>query len=226
MGVLLLDNDLETLKGAKRVAILGGTFDPIHNGHISVAKEILKKTDVEKVLFVPNGMPPHKDLEDVTSAEIRLEMARAAVENEENMYVSSIEVERKGYAYTVDTISQIKEIIGADVNLRFVMGADAFLYITSWKDYKRLLEICSFIAVTRPGYNKKELQSEINSMEAMVDCDVEIIEINPVDVSSSEIRELVRDSKSISSLVPKEVANCIQINNLYKSKIGNWGKTC
>lgn len=208
--------DLGSLKGIKKFAVLGGTFDPIHNGHISVAREVLNKTDVEKVLFIPTGLPPHKDLYGVTDSYIRLEMTRLGVYDEKEMVVSSIEIDRKGMTYTVDTISQLRNELGEDVEFKFITGADAMHYISSWKDYKRLLKICSFIAVTRPGYKKNDLINDINKMEHSVDCNIEFIEIKPVDISSSMVREYVKVGKNISGLVPEKVAEYIEINGLYK----------
>ena len=211
-----MDGGLYDLKGIKSFAILGGTFDPIHNGHISVAKEILKKTDVERILLIPAGIPPHKKAEEVTGAKIRLEMLSVAVENEENMVISSIEIDRKGLTYTVDTIAQLKEELGDEVNFKFVLGADALDYISSWKDYKRVLKMCSFIAVARPGYDKSALINRINNMENSMDCNIEFVSVVPVDISSSQIREWVRDGKNIDDFVPFEVAKYIKTNKLYK----------
>ena len=211
-----MDGDLCNLKGVKSFAILGGTFDPVHNGHISVAKEILKNTDVERILLIPSGVPPHKKAEEVTKAKIRMEMLNVALENEENMVISSIEIERKGLTYTVDTIAQLKEKLGEGVKFKFILGADALDYISSWKDYKRVLKMCSFIAVARPGYDKDALIKRISSMENSMDCHIEFVSVTPVDISSSQIREWVREDKNINDLVPIEVAKYIEINGLYK----------
>ena len=211
-----MDGGLYDLKGIKSFAILGGTFDPIHNGHISVAKEILKRTDVERILLIPSGTPPHKKAEEVTGAKTRLEMLSVAVENEENMVISSIEIDRKGLTYTVDTIAQLKEELGNGVRFKFVLGADALDYISSWKDYKRVLRMCSFIAVARPGYDKSALINRINNMENSMDCNIEFVSVVPVDISSSQIREWVRAGKNIDDFVPFGVAKYIKTNKLYK----------
>ncbi|MDD3570738.1 MAG: nicotinate-nucleotide adenylyltransferase [Lachnospiraceae bacterium] len=211
-----MKDDIKILKGIKKFAILGGTFDPIHFGHISVSEAVLNQTNVEKVLLIPCGKPPHKDNEDVLDGHTRLEMARLAVEGHKNMMVSSLEIDRGGTTYTVDTVSQLKDLLGDEVEFKFVTGADAIHYIKTWKDYKHLLRICSFIAVTRPGYNKNALANEIQQMEDDFKCDIEFIEIPPVDVSSSEIRKNISNGLSINGMVPHKVEEYILKNGLYK----------
>ncbi|MEA5085341.1 MAG: nicotinate-nucleotide adenylyltransferase [Lachnospiraceae bacterium] len=214
--VFVLQDDIKSLKGIKNFAILGGTFDPIHFGHISVAEAVLNQTNVEKVLLIPSGKPPHKEHEDVSDGCTRLEMARLAVEGHKNMLVSSIEIDRGGMTYTVDTVAQLKELLGDEVEFKFIMGADAIHYITTWKDYKHLLHLCSFIAVTRPGYNKNAMAKEIEKMEEHFKCDIEFIEIPPVDVSSSQIRENIGNGISINGMVPDKVEDYILKKGLYK----------
>lgn len=214
--VFVLKNDIKILKGIKKFAILGGTFDPIHFGHISVAEAVLNQTNVEKVLLIPCGNPPHKEIEGVLDGCTRLEMARLAVEGHKDMVVSSIEIDRSGTTYTVDTVAQLKDLLGDEVEFKFITGADAIHYIKTWKDYKHLLRMCSFIAVTRPGYNKNALANEIQQMEEDFKCDIEFIEIPPVDVSSSQIRENISNGLSINGMVPHKVEEYILRNGLYK----------
>ncbi len=209
-------DDLVNIKGVKKFAVLGGTFDPVHNGHISVAREILQKTDIEKVLFIPSGMPPHKDIHEVTDSKTRLEMTMLAVEGEKNMCVSSIEIERKGMTYTVDTISQLKKKLGEKSKFKFIIGADAMHYISTWKDYKKLLKICDFVVVTRPGYKKNQLVSEIEDIEKNFGCDIQFVEVEPVEISSSMVRENVKKGLSVKDMVPEKVAEFIAENKLYK----------
>lgn len=211
-----MKDDIRSLKGIKKFAILGGTFDPIHLGHISVAEAVLNKTNVEKVLFIPSGNPPHKEREGVSDSYTRLKMAKLAIEGHENMLVSSIEIDRGGITYTVDTVAQLKELLGDEVEFKFITGADAIHYITTWKDYKHLLHLCSFIAVTRPGYNKDAMAKEIEQMEAHFKCDIEFIEIPPVDISSSQIRENISNGISVKTMVPDKVEEYILKKGLYR----------
>ena len=208
--------DFESLKNIKKFAVLGGPFDPIHFGHISVAEEVLEKTDVEKIIFIPAGNPPHKSYADVTTPLDRLKMTALAIEGRKNMEISSIEIDREGTTYTVDTIIELKRMLGDNVNFKFITGADAIHYITTWKNYKKLLEICDFIAVTRPGFNKKILLEEISFMEQNFKSRVEFIEIRPVDISSSQIRQRVAEGMPINGLVPKKVEEYIINKKLYK----------
>ena len=169
-----------------KIGIMGGTFDPIHYAHLATAEFIRDNYKLDKILFIPSGNPPHKSYADVTTPLDRLKMTALAIEGRKNMEISSIEIDREGTTYTVDTIIELKRMLGDNVNFKFITGADAIHYITTWKNYKKLLEICDFIAVTRPGFNKKILLEEISFMEQNFKSRVEFIEIRPVDISSSQ----------------------------------------
>ena len=207
----------EALRGLKRFAILGGTFDPIHNGHLETARQILKKTDVEKVIFVPAGVPPHKEILGVTDGESRLKMVSLALKNEPLMAVSDLEVHRAGTTYTVDTVEELRRELGEDVSFSFVMGADALFYLSSWKNYRRLLEICKFLVVTRPGYDTSRLKALVQQLEEEYHGELSFLEIPPVEVSSSQIRQAVKEGRSIQRLLPEAVEQFIRIQKLYRN---------
>ena len=214
--VFLMDSQLEKLKGCKSFAILGGTFDPVHKGHVEIAKSVLKQTGAEKILFIPSGNPPHKDERMVTDKFHRLNMLNMAVEGEKDFVVSTIEIDREGKTYTIDTIRELREIFGIDVKFFFIMGADALHYIYMWKDFKELLKICSFAAVTRPGYRAAELEQDVDILTNKYGGDIHIIEIPPVNVSSSEIRDNIKSGISINDMVNSNVYDYIVKNELYK----------
>jgi len=211
-----LESGIKSLKNCNCFAILGGTFDPIHYGHITTAEEILEKTEVEKVIFIPSGDPPHKRDKAVTESRHRGEMTRIAVKGHKNFVYSSIEIDRRGKTYTIDTIRQLRKELGEDKKFYFVMGADAMLLIDTWKNSKELLKICSFIAVTRPGYDTQMFENFVDDLKKREECDIRVMEIPAVDISSSEIRERIARGKSISDLVPKNVEKYISDNGLYK----------
>lgn len=214
--VFLMDSQLEKLKGCKSFAILGGTFDPVHTGHIEIAKSVLKQTGAEKILFIPSGNPPHKDEKTVTDKFHRLKMLNMAVEGQKDFVVSTIEIDREGKTYTIDTIRELREIFGDDVKFFFIMGADALHYIYMWKDFEELLKICSFAAVTRPGYRTAELEKDVDILTNKYGGDIHIIEIPPVNVSSSEIRDNIKSDVSIKDMVNSNVYDYIVKNRLYK----------
>lgn len=210
-----MDYCIEELKKCKSFAILGGTFDPIHLGHIKTAKSILALTSVEKILFIPLGNPPHKDENNVSSAYHRLNMLNLAVEGEKDFLISTMEIERNGKTYTIDTIKELKKLLGNAIKFFFIIGTDELLLINTWKNYEELLKICSFIAVKRPGYKDKLLEDAVAFLTKNYDANIRIVEIPPVDVSSSEIRKNIKNGISIKGLIDEKVLNYIKENNLY-----------
>ncbi len=210
-----MDYCIEELKKCKSFAILGGTFDPIHLGHIKTAKSILALTSVEKILFIPLGNPPHKDENNVSSAYHRLNMLNLAVEGEKDFLISTMEIERNGKTYTIDTIKELKKLLGNTIKFFFIIGTDELLLINTWKNYEELLKICSFIAVKRPGYKDKLLEDAVACLTENHDANISIVEIPPVDVSSSEIRKNIKNGISIKGLIDEKVLNYIKENNLY-----------
>lgn len=210
-----MDYCIEELKKCKSFAILGGTFDPIHLGHIKTAKSILALTSVEKILFIPLGNPPHKDENNVSSAYHRLNMLNLAVEGEKDFLISTMEIERNGKTYTIDTIKELKKLLGNTIKFFFIIGTDELLLINTWKNYEELLKICSFIAVKRPGYKDKLLEDAVACLTKNYDANIRIVEIPPVDVSSSEIRKNIKNGISIKGLIDEKVLNYIKENNLY-----------
>ena len=210
-----MDYCIEELKKCKSFAILGGTFDPIHLGHIKTAKSILALTSVEKILFIPLGNPPHKDENNVSSAYHRLNMLNLAVEGENDFLISTMEIERNGKTYTIDTIKELKKLLGNTIKFFFIIGTDELLLINTWKNYEELLKICSFIAVKRPGYKDKLLEDAVACLTKNYDANIRIVEIPPVDVSSSEIRKNIKNGISIKGLIDEKVLNYIKENNLY-----------
>ncbi|MCJ7855570.1 nicotinate-nucleotide adenylyltransferase [Lachnospiraceae bacterium NSJ-143] len=211
-----MDSQLEKLIGCKSFAILGGTFDPVHVGHIEIAKSVIKKTGAEKILFLPSGNPPHKNSEAVTDSFHRLNMLKMAVEGEKDFVVSSIEIDREGKTYTIDTVKELRGIFGNSVKFFFIMGADALHYIYMWKNFEELLKICSFAAVTRPGYMTSELKKDVDILTDKYGGDIHIIDIPPVDVSSSKIRDNIENGLAINGMVDSRVMDYIEKYGLYR----------
>jgi len=211
-----MDSQLKKLIDCKSFAILGGTFDPVHEGHIKLAKSVIKQTGAQKVLFIPSGNPPHKSEDIVTESVHRLNMLKIAVEGNDDFVVSTIEIDRKGKTYTIDTIKELREFFGENVKFFFVIGADALHYIRLWKDFETLLKICSFAAVARPGYNKSELEIDVNELKTKYNADVRIIEVSTIDVSSSEIRYNIKNGDIENNMINYKVMDYILNNGLYR----------
>jgi len=204
------------LGNIKRIGIMGGTFDPIHFGHLITAEEARINFNLDRVIFVPTGNPPHKKDYEVTDPEHRYVMTALATNSNPFFQVSRIEIERRGYSYTVDTLNQFLEIYGKDVSLFFISGADAVLDILTWKNVKGVLDVCTFIAATRPGYPVKKLEDKLKELKDLYGKDVQLLEVTAVAISSTEIRKRVKEGRSIKYLVPESVEEYILKNGLYR----------
>ena len=198
-----------------RTGIMGGTFDPIHYGHLLAAEEARRILNLERLIFVPTGEPPHKRDHRVASCEDRYAMTLLATAGVIEYSVSRIEIDRKGEeTHTVDTLREfIKSGIDPE-DLFFITGLDAMLSITSWFEYEKIPELCTLVTARRPGYHV----SKIDSLPKFIRDKLEYIEIPQFAISSTEIRERVRDGRGIRFLVPHLVEIYIASNNLYREK--------
>ncbi len=220
----------------RRVAIYGGTFDPVHNGHIEVARRVLELFELDEVIFVPACVPPHKRNANVTSAFHRFAMLALATEADQRLLVSTIELDAPEQPYAVETVERLRDALGKETELFFLMGADSWLEIRLWHQWKRLLSMCNFIVVTRPGYE----------LDAVVHVDMPISVVNNFgngshqrdiarthndtphalltdvvqsEVSATRIRAAVQshDMAALQTMVPIAVANYIEKYGLYKN---------
>lgn len=196
---------------ARRVGVMGGTFNPIHNGHLVAAEEARHAFALEEVVFVPAGHPWQKEHTDVAPAEHRYLMAVIATANNPAFTVSRIEIDRDGPTYTIDTLRALRaERPGAE--LHFITGADAVLQILSWKDPGAVLREARFIAATRPGYDLERLEKELP--EGLEDR-VAVLEIPALAISSTDVRRRASEGRPIRYLVPDGVAAYIEKTGLY-----------
>lgn len=198
---------------------MGGTFNPIHHGHLVTAQEALSQFKLDIVLFIPTGSPPHKVDSKIASAEDRYIMTVIATSSNSNFFVSRIEIDRKGKSYTIDTVRRLKEIYGKDSLLYFVTGADAILEILTWKNTEEIVSLCKFIAATRPGYDLtrlEELRGKLFNNTKEVNEKIFVMEIPALSISSTDIRDRIKNNRPIDYLVPEGVSNYILKNGLYK----------
>lgn len=210
-----MDPVFEEIKKCKSFAIMGGTFDPIHYGHLVTAAAVKHKFNVDKILFIPTGRPAHKDNSKVVDNEIRYKMTCMAVESNPDFLVSRMEIDRPGKTYSVDTVRQLKEICGKDVRFYFITGADAILDIFTWRNPEELMSLCEFIAVTRPGYAKKEMIDGIVNIVERYGSKIYYLEVPALDISSSDIRYRIRTGMPVKYLLPECVEEYIYSNKLY-----------
>ncbi|MBA7484299.1 Nicotinate-nucleotide adenylyltransferase [subsurface metagenome] len=196
------------------IGVLGGTFDPIHMGHLIIAEEIRGQLDLAEVLFVPAGEPWLKTNNSISPAEHRVQMLRLAIADEPSFKLSTIEIERAGPSYTVDTIAQFKSQIGTEDRLFFILGWDNLMQLPQWREPSRLVQMCSLVAVPRVGYPSPDL----NTLEAAIpglSQGVILLNTPQIEISSSEIRNRVARGLSIHHLVPEPVERYIREHNLY-----------
>lgn len=195
---------------------MGGTFDPIHYGHLVTAEAARTEFNLDKVIFTPAGNPPHKKDYNVTSAEDRYLMTVLAVNGNPFFDVSRIEIDRPGLTYTVDTLKEFSNEFGPKTSLFFISGADAVLDILSWKDVKEVLSYCTFIAATRPGYPMDKLEQKLEDIREFYGKVVLPLQVTGMDISSTEIRNRVKKGLSIKYLLPDNVKNYIEKHQLYR----------
>lgn len=198
-----------------KLAIMGGTLNPIHIGHLVCAEEAVSQYALDKVLFMPTGFPPHKEIQGGANAEHRYLMAAIATAANPRFEVSRYEIEKKQLCYTVDTVRHFREKMPG-MDLFFITGADAVLEILEWKDPKELLQMATLIAATRPGYPLDKLSGATDRF--LKQNRVRIMEIPAIGVSSSLIRDRVARGMSIRYLVPDGVEQFIDKERLYRQQ--------
>ncbi|MCH9036258.1 MAG: nicotinate-nucleotide adenylyltransferase [Chloroflexi bacterium] len=197
-----------------RIGVLGGTFDPVHLGHLIIAEEARTRLSLEKVLFVPAGRPWFKDGNDVTDTADRLEMLRLALEGNPQFSIDTQELERPGATYTVDTIAQLREQMGPEAEIFFIIGLDALAELNRWKDPERLARMCFFAAMRRPEFTELDVASLVKTVPG-VSGRVHLLENIQVDISSSDIRCRIQEGLPIRYLVPRKVDEYIRGKGLY-----------
>jgi nicotinate-nucleotide adenylyltransferase len=190
---------------------MGGTFDPIHYGHLVTAEEALWQFGLDQVLFVPTGQPWMKEDRDVSPAEDRYLMTVIAASSNPNFRVSRVEIDRGGPTYTVETLRALKDSYGEKTELFFVTGADAILEIFHWKEADEALDLAHFIAATRPGFDIARFEAEAPDRHPKVS----VMSVPALAISSTDIRGRVREGRPIRYLVPEGVKTYIEKAGLY-----------
>ncbi|ACA55082.1 nicotinate-nucleotide adenylyltransferase [Clostridium botulinum] len=197
-------------------AILGGTFDPIHNAHINVAYEALERFNLEEVIFIPAGNPPHKIKLKKTPAHIRYEMVKLAIEKETRFSISDFEIKSKDLSYTYRTLKHFKEK-EPETNWYFITGEDCLSYLEHWKYIDEIFNICNFVIFSREGFKgKEEIIKKKKSMLLKYGKEILFMDASILDISSTKIRNRIKEGKEVSFYMPDKVYKFILQNNLYK----------
>lgn len=193
---------------AKRIGVLGGTFDPIHNGHLVAASEVAHVLALDEVIFVPTGQPWQKEDRELAAPEDRYLMTVIANAFDPLLSVSRVDIDRPGETYTVDTLSDLRAARGPDAEFFFIMGADALSRIKSWHNAENLFSLAHFVGCTRPGHPI--------DLDGLDEREVTLIEIPALEISSTACRERVRTGRPIRYLVPDGVIQYIAKRGLYR----------
>lgn len=217
---------------SRKLGILGGTFNPIHYGHLAAAEEVRSRLNLDRILFLPSFHPPHKQEDEIPSAGQRMDMVKLALKGNPLFEASDIEIRRGGRSYTIDTIDAIRRK-EEDAELYFITGLDSFLEIQTWKEWARLLTMCSFVVLSRPGYHFSSLkkieflapaEQDLGALDTGILAHQVIrtagtsvyLEVIPLyDISSTDIRKRIRDKGSVKYLLPESVETYIIDNKLY-----------
>jgi nicotinate-nucleotide adenylyltransferase len=199
------------------IGLLGGTFDPIHSGHLIIAEEARLKLRLARVLFVPAGQPWLKTGRTISPAAHRVEMVRGAIATNPHFELSTVEVDRPGTSYSVETIAILQQQMGAEATIFFLVGWDSLAELLQWKEPAKLIQLCKLVTVTRPGFSRPDLKTLEASVPGVTQS-VIWLDIPPVDISSSDIRKRVAQGLSIHGLVPEGVESYIKEQKLYRQR--------
>jgi len=189
----------------KRIGILGGTFNPIHIGHLTIAQMVREQMKLDKVLFIPSNLPPHKSGKYVVSAKDRYHMVRLAIRGNPHFEISDFEINKKGKSYSIETVSYIRDLFGRGTKIFFIIGSDLLSTLHTWRRINEIERIVSFVAVHRPGF--KGNRSKVK---------VKLITIPGLQTSSSYVRQRITLGKTVKYLVPDDIIKFITDKKLYK----------
>lgn len=198
----------------KKIGIMGGTFNPIHNGHLALAEAAMHHCGLHEVWFMPSGYSYFKDKAEIATGENRIHMTQLAIDGYPCFKCSDLEVKREGNTYTVDTLEQLNQMYPEDM-FYFIMGADSLLALTKWKDPRRIAMLCTLVAVVRDDVNMQELEEGRKYLEKTLDARIILVPFRKIDISSSEIRRKLSEKEAVEDLLPSKVLAYIYENQLY-----------
>ncbi len=195
-------------------ACFGGTFDPIHNGHIAIAYEALNKLRLDKIVFIPAGNPPHKDIREVINAKVRYEMVQNAIKCESRFEIDNFEVLKENFSYTFETLKYLNEK-ERDTKWYFISGLDCLFNLETWKNVKKIFELCQLVVFNRPGFDMDAVLEKKAFLENKYGSSIIFLTKPVVDISSTHIREKIKKHQSVEEFLSKETLKFIEDNKLY-----------
>ncbi|WP_297712470.1 nicotinate-nucleotide adenylyltransferase [Clostridium sp.] len=199
----------------KRYGMMGGTFNPIHLAHLYIAYEAKETLNLDKVIFMVAGNPPHKKESSVIDSNYRYDMVKIAIKDYSDFEISDYEIQKQGYSYTYETLKYLKGDEG-DVEVFFIAGADSLMDIEKWKNPELVLSNCTFVAFNRGEYNKETLEEQKKKLQDKYNSNIILLDISNLDISSSMIRERIIKGKRVDFFIPEKVMKYIEQNKLYK----------
>lgn len=198
-----------------RKAIFGGTFDPIHNGHMHIAYEALYNLNLDLIIFMPSGNPPHKVQKKVTEGKIRYEIVESAIKDEARFDISDYEINSNELSYTYKTLKHFNDL-EPNTEWFFITGADSLIDLERWRNVKGILENCTLVVFTRPGYSLEEIKKQKKNIEEKYNADIIFLNMPVIDISSTIIKKKISENKNVKYLLPYEAYKIIKKLNLYK----------
>ena len=196
-----------------KIGIMGGTFDPIHYGHLSIAEYVREEFNLDKILFIPTGNPPHKSKLRTDKLD-RYNMVLLAIKNNKGFIASSIEIDREKSTYTIDTLKELHKTY-KNSELYFITGADTICDMENWRNVGENFELATFIAAKRPGISEEEVKEKIENLEELYDAKIKTVDAPLLDISSTYIRRQIKENKSVKYLIPDEVQSYIDEKQIY-----------
>lgn len=203
------------MKKMRNIGIMGGTFNPIHNGHILLAKKAYAQFSLDKILFIPAGNPPHKDNAGIIDGRHRLNMVKSAISGIDYFECLDIELAKKTKSYSYETLASLKEMY-PDTNLFFIMGADSLFQFESWKNPEEIVKLATLVVARRNGINITSFENQIKRLSKKYSCEILTVDMEDTPISSSDIRMMVANLEPICDIVPSKVCEYILLNDLYR----------
>ncbi len=200
----------------KRVGIMGGTFDPVHNGHFIIAEMALENFELDEILFVPSGIPWLKDVSKVLNKKTRVSLTGIAIEDNPHFALSTIEIDREGNSYSYETVEELKKS-NPDTDYYFIMGADSLFDLEIWKNPEILMKNCTLLVAVRDDYDQQQMRDRISYLVHKYQAKIELLATPRVDISSTMIRERIAAGKCVRYMLPDPVIEYIKKMQLYQN---------
>jgi len=198
-----------------KIGILGGTFNPIHIGHMEMASIAADVFGLDDVMLIPTGNPPHKSKDDILSKYERYELCLLSAAEYDNIFVSSIEIDRDGYTYTIDTLNELEKVYGLKDDIYFIIGGDTVLQLEKWREFKEVFKRCKFIAFGRVGMDESSILNKIEFLKKEYGAKIGYITADIMNIASRDLRDMIKSGESVAGLIPARAVEYISRYNLY-----------